>query len=68
MPMIRKLVYVISVFFTEDSGLEGNDTYFADSLADIDRVKAQIYEDYNDWEISEIIVSDEPEEREFYVA
>lgn len=61
----KKLVYVLTAFFTEESGLEGSEEYYADSYQDIEKVKQQIYEDYPD-EIDQIVVSDGMQEREFY--
>ena len=61
----KKDVYILTAFFSEESGLEGSEEYYADSYSDIERVKAQIYEDYPD-EVDEIIVSDDKEEREFF--
>lgn len=61
----KKLVYVLTAFFTEESGLEGSEEYYADSYQDIEKVKQQIYEDYPD-EIDQIVVSDGMQGREFY--
>lgn len=61
----KKMVYVLTVFFTEESGYDSEE-YYADSYNDIERVKRKIYEDYPDV-VDQIIVSDDKQEREFYI-
>lgn len=63
----KRKVYVVTVYFTEESNFnEVSEEYFADKYDEIEDVKSQIRSDYEDWEIDSIIVSDEPEIREFW--
>ena len=67
-PSIEKReVWIVTVFFTEESGLPVSEEYTADSYGDIEKVKKQIRRDYSPEEIESIVVSDDPEVREFYV-
>ena len=63
----KREVWIVTVYFTEESGLPMSEEYTADSYADIARVKEQIREDYDPEEIESIVVSDDPEIREFFV-
>lgn len=66
-PTIEKReVWIVTVFFTEESGLISEE-YTANSYGDIERVKREIRKDYDPEEIESIIVSDDPEIREFFV-
>ena len=66
-PTIEKReVWIVTVFFTEESGLVSEE-YTANSYGDIERVKREIRKDYDPEEIESIIVSDDPEIREFFV-
>ena len=66
-PTIEKReVWIVTVFFTEESGLVSEE-YTANSDGDIERVKREIRKDYDPEEIESIIVSDDPEIREFFV-
>lgn len=63
----KRKVYVVTVYFTEESNFdEVSEEYFADKYDEIEDIKSQIQRDYEDWEIDSIIVSDEPEIREFW--
>ena len=63
----KRKVYVVTVYFTEESNFdEVSEEYFADKYDEIEDIKSQIRSDYEDWEIDSIIVSDEPEIREFW--
>lgn len=63
----KRKVYVVTVYFTEESNFdEVSEEYFADKYDEIEDIKSQIQSDYEDWEIDSIIVSDEPEIREFW--
>lgn len=67
-PSIEKReVWIVTVFFTEESGLPVSEEYTADSYGEIEKVKKQIRRDYSPEEIESIVVSDDPEVREFYV-
>lgn len=67
-PSIEKReVWIVTVFFTEESGLPVSEEYTADSYGEIEKLKKQIRRDYSPEEIESIIVSDDPEIREFYV-
>lgn len=67
-PMTEKRpVWIVTVFFTEESGLPVSEEYTADSYGDIEKVKREIRSDYSPEEIESIIVSDEPEIREFFI-
>lgn len=67
-PSIEKReVWIVTVFFTEESGLTGSEEYTADSYREIEKVKKQIRRDYSPEEIESIVVSDDPEIREFFV-
>lgn len=67
-PSIEKReVWIVTVFFTEESGLPVSEEYTADSYGEIEKVKKLIRRDYSPEEIESIVVSDDPEVREFYV-
>lgn len=63
----KREVWIVTVFFTEESGLPVSEEYTADSYGDIEKVKKQIRRDYSPEEIESIVVSDDPEIREFFV-
>lgn len=63
----KREVWIVTVFFTEESGLLVSEEYTADSYGDIEKVKKQIRRDYSPEEIESIVVSDDPEIREFFV-
>ena len=63
----KREVWIVTVFFTEESGFPVSEEYTADSYGDIEKVKKQIRRDYSPEEIESIIVSDDPEIREFFV-
>ena len=63
----KREVWIVTVFFTEESGLPVSEEYTADSYGEIEKVKKQIRRDYSPEEIESIVVSDDPEVREFYV-
>ena len=57
---------MLTVFFTESSGFsEEPDEYFASDPEEIPKAQERIYTDYNENEIKNITVSNEPEERIF---
>lgn len=62
----KREVWVITVFFTEESGIRNYDEYTANSYDDIPKVINQIHQDYDPEDIEEIIVGDEPEIMEFF--
>lgn len=65
----KRMVYVITVFFTEKCNFAfPSEEYFATTRGDIEKVKGRIRQDYSEDEIDEIIVSDEMEEREFWLS
>lgn len=63
----KREVWIVTVYFTEESGLPVSEEYTADSYGDIEKVKKQIRRDYSPEEIESIVVSDDPEIREFFV-
>lgn len=63
----KREVWVVTVFFSEESGLPVSEEYFADNQEEIENVIRQIRSDYEPGEIEEILVSDIPEVREILV-
>lgn len=63
----KREVWIVTVYFTEESGLPVSEEYTTDSYGDIEKVKKQIRRDYSPEEIESIVVSDDPEIREFFV-
>jgi len=63
----KREVWIVTVYFTEESGLPVSEEYIANSYADIEKVKKEIRESYEPDEIENIYVSDDPEIREFFV-
>lgn len=64
----KKMVYVLTAWLVEDEE-EGNysspsEEYFADTLKDAERLKEELLEDSS---IDDVWISDEKEEREFWV-
>lgn len=61
----KKEVWIVTAYFTEDSGYPDSEEFTADSYTEAEKVKRQILDEYDPDCIESVTISDDPEIRDF---